>query len=151
MEKPKSLLRPMQVIFPSKQYKYALIIVGTHLVSTFMLNFAISTKILRSAPVGEDGLPLPWIEEILKFNQIIAVLFFLFMTAIVFGIMISITSRFVGPMQRMLDQIRSYASGDFSPRIKLRKFDEVYELTEALNQLGDKLQDGKGKNSELRP
>lgn len=53
--------------------------------------------------------------------------------ALCFGIVWLITERFVRPLRDMAAAARSFAEGDFSPRVQVKGKDEVAQLGEALN------------------
>ena len=72
---------------------------------------------------------------------IIQFFFFSFAIAIVFGVIaVYRTSRsFTRPLELMADATRSYAAGDFSPRIDIERNDEIGELATAFNTMAGSL------------
>ncbi len=72
---------------------------------------------------------------------IIELFFFAVAIALVFGIIaVYRTSRsFTKPLELMADATRSYASGDFTPRIDISRNDEIGELATAFNTMAGSL------------
>lgn len=72
---------------------------------------------------------------------IIELFFFAVAVALVFGIIaVYRTSRsFTKPLELMADATRSYASGDFTPRIAIERNDEIGELATAFNTMAGSL------------
>lgn len=52
---------------------------------------------------------------------------------------LSLTHKFVGPLERLEDDIRRISEGDYSVRVKLRKDDDLRAIADVINKLIDKL------------
>lgn len=79
-----------------------------------------------------------------KINMILALgLPPIFLILILWGIIIS--HRFAGPLERLEKEIDKLSkSDDYSMRIKVRKYDDIKPIEEAINKLLNKIE-GKGK------
>ena len=53
---------------------------------------------------------------------------------------ISLTHRFVGPLERLEDDICKISKGDYSVRINLRKDDDLRPIADVINHIIDKLE-----------
>ncbi len=68
----------------------------------------------------------------------------IFVVALLMGIQIILTShRIFGPIFRFEQTIKGYLTGDFSKRIKLRKYDEFKEMEALLNELANYIEESR--------
>lgn len=126
--------------FPKKQIKYALLLCFVHLVSIIGVSLISIINVLKFIPAeNEDRIP-QWLNNFFVYNTYITVLYFVFISLIIYLIMLVVTSRFVGPLARITRQIEAYHQGNYSFRLTLRKEDEVLELANQLNSLGERLE-----------
>lgn len=51
-----------------------------------------------------------------------------------------ITHRFYGPLVQIRRYLKSLTGGDYSERLKIRKYDEFHDIVKLLNELGTELQ-----------
>lgn len=126
--------------FPEKQMKYALLMCFIHMVSIIGVSLISTINILKFIPPEtEEKLPV-WLNDFFVYNTLITVLYFVFISFIIYLIMLVVTSRFVGPLTRITRQIEAYHQGDYSFRLTLRKEDEISDLSTQLNSLGELLE-----------
>lgn len=51
-----------------------------------------------------------------------------------------LTHRFIGPLQRLEDDLRKISEGDYSIRIRVRKDDDLHPIADVINKIIDRLQ-----------
>lgn len=126
--------------FPEKQMKYALLICFIHMISIVGLSLITSINIFKFLPPDMEGGTPAWLNDFFVYNTVITFLYFIFISFVIYLIMLVITSRFVGPLVRISRQIEAFHGGDYKFRLTLRKEDEISELSNQLNSLGERLE-----------
>lgn len=133
--------------FPEKQIKYALLICFVNMMSIVGLSLVTSINLLNFIPPEMDEKTPAWINDFFIYNALATFAYFIFISFIIYLIMLVITSRFIGPLVRITRQIDAYHRGDFSYRLTLRKEDEINELSNQLNNLGEQLEKNKSEKN----
>ncbi len=119
------------------QHKYLRLIMLSLSLPTFLvgaclykLTFYIFSQYITAPEIMETAL-LPAIKKI---NFSLPVLFL-----VLFATGVAISNRLVGPVNRMIKDVKEITGGNYSKRIKLRQNDDLKPLADTINRMLDKL------------